>query len=105
VDAREGSVEGAVELPEVAEPQAPKKAAERRRIGQSLATEELLGGVGAHERDVVEILAAGDERLAEAADRLRRTAPRSEWSRPRRWIEPIAQFPFLRAPHRTPSAR
>jgi hypothetical protein len=37
-----------------------------------MAPQPLLGRVGPHDREIVEALAAGDQRLAEGEDRLRR---------------------------------
>src|SRR3990170_7247427 len=71
-DAGEEPVEGAVELADVAEVEARQKAPERRRVGDRVAAQLLLGCVGAQERRVLEALAARDQRLAERERLLRR---------------------------------
>ena len=75
VDAREGLLERTVELPDVPQREATQETTERGRVGKTVTAEELLGGVGAQERHVVEALAAHDERLAQGEDRLRRRVP------------------------------
>jgi hypothetical protein len=71
-DAGEEPVEGAIELADVAEVEARQEAPERRRIGDRVAAELLLGGVGAQDGRVFEALAARDQRLAERERLLRR---------------------------------
>jgi hypothetical protein len=69
---REQLVECPVELADVTEAEAAQKTAERRRLGQPVTAQKLLRRVGPHQRDVVEALAASDQRLTQAEDRLRR---------------------------------
>lgn len=66
----EDRVERPVELAEVAEAEAAQEAAERRRLRQPVTAQKLLRRIAAQQRDVVETLAAGDQRLAQAEDRL-----------------------------------
>ena len=70
--ARKQLVERPVELADVTEVEAAQKAAERRRLGQPVTAQQLLRRVGPQNRDVVEAVATGDQRLAQAEDRLRR---------------------------------
>jgi hypothetical protein len=70
--ARKQLVERPVELADVTEAEAAQKAAERRRLGQPVPAQQLLRRVGPQKRDIVEALAAGNQRLAQAQDRLRR---------------------------------
>jgi hypothetical protein len=68
--AREQPVERAVELADVAEAEAAQKPAERRRLRQPVTAQKLLRRVAAQQRDVVQALAASDQRLAQPEDRL-----------------------------------
>jgi hypothetical protein len=68
--ASEQLVERPVELADVTEAEAAQKAAERRRLWQPMTAQKFLGRVGPQKRDIVEALAAGDQRLAQAEDRL-----------------------------------
>ena len=70
LDAREQLVERAVELPQVAEREARKEAAERGRVGDGVASQQLLGRVGAQQAGVVEAVAATDQRFTESEGRL-----------------------------------
>jgi len=65
-------VERPVELADVPQAEAAQKAAERRRLRQPVTAQKLLRRIAAHQRDVVEALAARDQRLAQTEDRLRR---------------------------------
>ncbi len=69
---REDLVERPVELAEVAEAEAAQKAAERRRLGQPVPAQQRLRRIGSQQRDVVEAFPAGDQRLAQTEDHLRR---------------------------------
>src|SRR6266849_1364718 len=70
--ARKQLVERPVELTDMAEAEAAQKPAERRRLGQTVTAQKLLSRIAAQKRDVVEALTAGDQRLTQAEDRLRR---------------------------------
>jgi hypothetical protein len=70
--AREQLVERPVELTDMTEAEAAQKASQRRRLGQPVTAQKLLRRVGPQQRHVVEALTAGDQRLAQAQDRLRR---------------------------------
>ncbi len=70
--AREQLLECPVELADVAETEAAQKAAERRRLRQPVTAQKLLRRIAAQKRDVVKALAAGDQRLTQPEDRLRR---------------------------------
>jgi len=88
VHASEEVVERAVELAEVPERETTQEAPERRRLGQGVAPQLLLGRVGAQQGDVLEAVAAGDQRLAEREDHLgRRIAARALLDR-----DPIEQL-------------
>ena len=64
MDTREQLVERPVELAEVAEAEAAQKTTQRRRLRQTVTAQKLLRRIAAQERDVVEALAARDQRLA-----------------------------------------
>ena len=70
--ARKQPVERPVQLADVAETETAQEPAERRRLGQTMTAQELLRRIGAQQRDIVEALAAADQRLAQAENRLRR---------------------------------
>ena len=63
---RKQLVERPVELAEVAEAEAAQEPTERRRLRQPVPAQQLLRGIGAQQRDIVEALAARDQRLAQA---------------------------------------
>src|SRR6266542_1421745 len=65
-------IERPVELAEMAERETAQETPERRRLRQTMTTQQLLRRIGAQQRNVVEALAARDQRLAEREDRLRR---------------------------------
>ena len=65
-------VEGPVELANVAEGKPAQKTAERRRLRQPVTAQKLLRRIAAQQRNIVEALAARDQRLTQAEDRLRR---------------------------------
>jgi hypothetical protein len=71
VDAGEELVEGAVELAEVAKPEAAQETPERGRVGEAVPAQRRLRFIRAQERCVVKTLAADDQRLAEGERRLR----------------------------------
>ena len=70
--AREQLIERPVELAEMAERETAQETPERRRLRQPMTAQQLLRRVGAQQCHVVEALAARDQRLAQAQDRLRR---------------------------------
>jgi hypothetical protein len=70
--ASEQLVECPVELADMTEAEAAQKAAQRRRLGQAVTAQKLLRRIGTQQCDIIEALAAGDQRLAERKDRLRR---------------------------------
>ena len=60
----EHRVERPVELAEMAEAEAAQEPAQRRRLWQTMTAQQLLRGIAAQERNVVEALPARDQRLA-----------------------------------------
>src|SRR3972149_2951573 len=72
VHTREQLLERPVELADVTEAEAAQKAAERRRLRQTMTAQKLLRRIAAKKPNVGEALAADDQRLAQAEDRLRR---------------------------------
>jgi hypothetical protein len=69
--ARKQLVERALEPADVAQAEAAQKPADRGRVGQTMTPQQRLRGVRPQQRDVLEALAACDQRLAQPEDRLR----------------------------------